>query len=421
MNIQNKIHMSVLLDTRDARKDGTFPVKLMIYYDKGKFKRYSLKNRIYLSKENWIKLNSPRLKLDSLIKIKTEIDKELGIASGIIKKLGNEFTLDLFNALYYDKPTTQKPEKDLIYNIYQKYIDELRKEKRIGSALAYETAMKSMKKFSPNLPLNKITPAFLKEYEDWMISKNKSITTVGIYLRSFRAIINIAKTDGFITEKQYPFGPKKKKKYEIPEGRNIKKALPTDNIKLIIGAVMQSPEAEFSRDIWLFSMYCYGMNMADVFSLKYENINDGFIFFTRKKTDNTTKKKAPIVVYITEPIQSVLDKWGNKDKNPRNYIFNVFTHGMTHLEQHHAKKTKTRQINGYMKRLSIRLGIDSKLTTYVARHSYATISKNNGVNIAEISENLGHSSLETTKNYLDSFPLEHKKEKANEFLRNFDE
>ena len=421
MDFQNKRHVNVLLDTRDVRKDGTYPVKLMIYYDKGKFKRYSLKNKVYLTKENWNKLNSPRLKVDSLIKIKAEIDKQLGIASGIIKKLGDEFSLDLFNALYHDKPATKKSEKDLIYTLYQNYIDELRKEKRIGNAMAYETAMKSIKAFSPNLPLSKITPAFLKEYEDWMISKNKSITTVGIYLRSFRTIINIAKDDGFITEKQYPFGLKNKKKYEIPEGKNIKKALSSENIKLIINAITHSNEADFARDIWLFSMYCYGMNMADIFSLKYGNINDGFIIFTRKKTARTKKKNMPIVVYITEPIQVILDKWGNMNQDSKNYIFDVFDHGMSITEQYRIKQLKTRQINGYMKRLSRRLGIDSKLTTYVARHSYATIAKYNGVNIAEISENLGHSSLKTTKDYLDSFPLEHKKEKANEFLKNFND
>jgi len=59
--------------------------------------------------------------------------------------------------------------------------------------------------------------------------------------------------------------------------------------------------------------------------------------------------------------------------------------------------------------LGKRLEINDHLTTYVARHSYATLLKFIGTSIEEISESLGHTNISTTKSYLDSFPKEHKK------------
>ena len=59
-------------------------------------------------------------------------------------------------------------------------------------------------------------------------------------------------------------------------------------------------------------------------------------------------------------------------------------------------------MNYCLKEIAKIIGIEH-LTSYVARHSYATVLKNSGVNIALISETLGHSDLKTTQIYLDSF------------------
>lgn len=406
--------VSVLLDKRTARKNGTFPLKLYIYYESTN-KKYGIK--ISLTEDEWDKLNGKKLKQESLQNIKKIIDAEIGKATDIINKLGNEFSIELFDSLYLDKPIDKKnlSDKNILYNLYIEFIKDLRDEDRIGNAEAYETAMKSIKKFSPNLPLNKLTPKFLREYEKWMLENGKSITTVGIYLRTLRTIANIAKTKKYLNDETYPFGLKSKKKYEIPIGENIKKALPTEDLRKIINAKFKTKEGEFARDLWLFSLYCNGMNMVDIYSLKYSNIQDEFIYFNRIKTARTKKRKSSISVFISEPVAKIIKVWGNKDKNPDNYIFNVFNNSMTPEDKFKERHNKTRCINGYMKRLSKKLKLNSKLTTYVARHSWATISKNDGVSVAEISEGLGHSSLETTKHYLDSFPQEHKKNTAQNF------
>ena len=61
------------------------------------------------------------------------------------------------------------------------------------------------------------------------------------------------------------------------------------------------------------------------------------------------------------------------------------------------------KVNRELKVLASELEIEADMTTYVARHSFATILKNSGVNISLISEMLGHTDLKTTQIYLDSF------------------
>ncbi len=102
---------------------------------------------------------------------------------------------------------------------------------------------------------------------------------MGINLRSLRAIYNIAILEGVISKEHYPFGPKKYRKYEIPIGRNIKKALDIEDIRKIKNANSLPTEYQFARDMWMFSFYCNGMNMVDIFFLKFESIDGRFLRF----------------------------------------------------------------------------------------------------------------------------------------------
>lgn len=174
-----------------------------------------------------------------------------------------------------------------------------------------------------------------------------------------------------------------------------------------------SEASEFHRDIWLFSFYLCGMNTGDIFSLKYEQIDNDFLYFRRNKTKGTQKNKSMIQLAIPEGAKKIILKWGNKDKCPSNYIFDVYKKGMTEEEKYPIKKNKNKAISQWMRRLGRKLNIDSKMGTNVARHSWATLSKHNGISVEEISENLGHTDIKTTKLYLDSFPKEHKIKSSN--------
>lgn len=397
------------LDKRSIKKDGTRPVKLVVYFD-GVKKRYNL--NIYLSEEIWGKIYGDRLRDVELKEIKAAIEAAKKSANDIVNQLGVNFDFTIFEKMYFDIVAVDEKKEITVYDMFDRHIKDLFAGKRIGTATSYQTAKRSFEGFAPKLLFADITPNFLKKYELYMTEKGSSITTVAIYLRSLRTVINMGKEAGLITQEQYPFGQKSKKKYEIPIGRNIKKALSAEDIRKIKNADNLGEDAEFARDIWLFSFYCNGMNMTDICHLKYDNISDGFIHYFRAKTIRTQREKTPIEVYLSEPAQAIINRWSVRSINPDDFVFPILNKQMSFEAQFWGSKNFTRSVNHYMGVLGKQLEINCNLTTYVARHSYATLLKFMGTSIEEISESLGHSNVSTTKSYLDSFPKEHKKATA---------
>ncbi|KAA6304707.1 Tyrosine recombinase XerC, partial [termite gut metagenome] len=140
---------------------------------------------------------------------------------------------------------------------------------------------------------------------------------------------------------------------------------------------------------------------------------------SRSKTINTTKEKREICAVITPEMQAIINKWGNKEKSPDNYIFPYLIGNETPIQQKAVIKDIIRRINKRLKKIGNELGV-SGISTYTARHSFAGVLKRSGANIAYISESLGHSDLKTTENYLASFERE-EREKNAKLLTNFRE
>ncbi len=164
------------------------------------------------------------------------------------------------------------------------------------------------------------------------------------------------------------------------------------------------------RDLWLFVYMCNGINVADIVKLKYSNILDGEICFVRQKTERTAKSRKEIRCVITPQLKAIMDRWGS-ETNPDNYIFPYLNGNETPLERKTITKELTKRINKRMKEIGNVLGF-GLITTYTARHSFATILKRGGANIAYISESLGHSDLKTTEAYLASFEREEREKNA---------
>jgi len=405
---------TLFFDTRRQMKDGTYPVKLVIYFN-GKKKRYDTK--ISLTIEQWEKVNSANLKDKTLKKKKSDLEAIKIEAGKNIDILGEQFTFDMFEQLFFDKEIKKKSQNQNVYLAFEEYIVKLKEEKRIGTAGSYRDALNSLRKFSAKLQFESVTVKFLEDYERHMIDDGKSATTIGMYLRSLRAIVNMARADKIISEEQYPFGLKAHRKYEIPAGNNVKKALQESDISKIISYEPLSEEEAKARDLCLFSFYCNGMNMVDIFNLKYEDIEGNFLYFYRKKTIRTRKVKEPVEIYISEPVATIISRWGNKERLNKNYIFDVLDKSMSAEVMHHIKNLEVRRINAYMKRIAKRLGIDAKVSTYVARHSWATTLLRNGVSTAYISKGFGHASFATTEQYLGGFTQDQKKDVAEIFTK----
>lgn len=269
--------------------------------------------------------------------------------------------------------------------------------------------------FRSNVLFAEVTVSFLHQYEKWMLKKGRSRTTIGIKLRNLRAVFNEAIAVGIIRkEKCYPFG---KRKYQIPTGKNTKKALEQDDIAKIYFYEPASSVLQKAKDVWLFLYFGNGMNPKDVVYLKWKNIEGEYFVFNRAKTERTTRADPrPITVYITEDMQQIIQKYSTKNKAPDNYVFPFMDAELNVLKQYERVPLFTRFINDGMKEICKELGIEKNVTTIVSRHTFSTQLKRSGVSTELIQEALGHTDKRTTENYLNSFENEVKKQYAQNLM-----
>jgi len=304
-----------------------------------------------------------------------------------------------------------------VFVSFDLHIEHLTKTGQVGTCQTYRDAKKSIQTFCHNRKINfqDITPDFLQKYENWMLSRERSETSIGIYLRCLRHLYNKAIKAGNAAREDYPFG---RDSYRIPQPRNIKKALPLSDIAKIFRYEPEpdSPE-HFYRDLWIFSYLCSGMNMKDICLLKYSHIHGEYIHLRRAKTELTNRNSRPVDIYLTGEARAIIDRWGCKPVYPGNYIFPILTSGLKPDQVQKKVKQLTKTVNKYMKRIAKQIGINENISTYTARHSFATVLKRSGASVEFISEQLGHTSVETTAAYLDSFEDEAKKEMAKKLTK----
>jgi len=185
----------------------------------------------------------------------------------------------------------------------------------------------------------------------------------------------------------------------------MKKALEIEQLKHIKNAPTSSPEQEKARDFFLFSYACNGMNMKDIALLRWESIQSDRLVFYRAKTATTKKSdQKPIEVLLTSLAVEVINKHGKPSTSPKDFVFDILSHDMQPEKQYHTIKNFTRFINQHMKKLAGNIGINGSISTYYARHSFATNAREAGMPLHIIKDSLGHNKITTTETYLKSLP-----------------
>lgn len=397
--VKNGVVVSVLLDTRTVNKEGTYPVKIKVYFQ-GKPKYYS--TGICMSTKDELEevLES---KSKKNIEIQDIIGKEL---SRILKNVDILVERGTFSFSNLNNMLGKNIGGTLNEMISAK-IKELENEEKFGTSAFYKGTLSLLKRYMKHdILINEVTVEWLNGLEKFIL-KTASQTTVAMNMRNIRATMNIAKQVGVIRESDYPFG---RGKYQIKEGSGKKKALNKKQLKAIAEYSDGSMTTEFYRDLWLFIYFCNGLNVADLISLKLSDIQNGEISFIRKKTKDRTRDVKRIYAAITPEMYSIINKWGNDPKKSI-YIFPFLKPGDSAWEHEKKKKNLTKLINKRMKMIGEKLNL-GKITTYVARHTYATVLRNEGVPISIISPMLGHSSVTTTEIYLADLESEYRAKNA---------
>jgi len=400
------ISVLTILDTRRKKQSGLFPVKIQVIQNRNQ-KYYTTGKELTL--EDWQRL--PESKIRKLIEIREDLSSSFSIIKQNVEALAkeSEFSFDALNV------RLGRSASDTLNTALKAKIESLLDNGQIGSHQYYKSTLKSIEEFAGiKVQFSSVNVDWLRKYEKHLLATGQNYTTVGMRCRAIRCMMNIAKKSGIIKESQYPFG---NGKYEIPTGQGRKLALTLQQIGKIVTYSDGRETTDRYRDLWFFSYLCNGVNFADMLKLKYSNIQNGEIYFIRSKTIRTSKVKRELQAAITPEMQAIIDRWGNKNRQTNSYIFDYLKGNETPLREKSIINDIIRRCNRQMKQIGEAVGIEG-ISTYTARHSYATVLKRSGANIAYISESLGHSDLKTTENYLASFERE-EREKNARLLTNF--
>ena len=393
------ITVAPMLDTTHPKKSGRCPVKIRVTYNRV---RYYYPTGKDLTPEEWEML--PTTKARALVAVRKDIESSYQIVRTAVEDLlmRGIFSLENLNN------RLKRANGDTLNIAFEGKIAEMKAQERIGNMMAYRVVMKGIERFAGSrVPLSSVSVDWIRRYEKFLLNEGKSRTTVGIHMRHIRAILNDMKRCGKISEVQYPFGLGK---YEIQAGEGRKLALTLEQIGQIANYEDGTEATAKYRDYWLFLYLCNGINVADFVKLRYCDIVGGEICFVRQKTERTSRTRKEVRAVVSEPMQRIIDSWGNPP-TPDSYIFPVLVGNESALVQKRKTQYLTRAINKRMAAVGEKLGI-GHISTYTARHSFATVLKRSGANIAYISESLGHSDLKTTENYLASFEREEREKNA---------
>jgi len=281
-----------------------------------------------------------------------------------------------------------------VFEFWNEIIAEMESTNRFGNATVNRDTARSILKFSgtDKLAFAQINVHFLEKYEVYLRKNGGSNGGIGVKMRALRALYNSAIRRGFVKKSKYPFIQYKISRLKSNTNR---RALPLNVIKKIEALDgLSSNRLMNARNYFLFSFYTRGMNFADMLRLKWSDISDGNIYYTRQKT------KVNFIIKILPPIEKILDYY-RVHGNGTNYIFPIlYREDYSPKQIQNRKKKMLREYNSDLRHLAKLCDLNHSPTSYTARHSFANCMKQNGISTDIISESMGHQSLTVTQSYL---------------------
>ncbi|MCE4565203.1 site-specific integrase [Maribellus sp. CM-23] len=283
---------------------------------------------------------------------------------------------------------------------FNKLISEFGSSGKVGNRRVYKDALNTVKAFSKgnlNFTFADIDVNWLNRFENWMRANKNKETSMSLRLRTLRSAYNKAIEEKAAYKINYPFNEFKISKFNT---KTSKRAITKAEIQKIIKVNLskEKESVQLARDIFIFSYLCSGINFTDIANLQPDNISGNQMQYIRQKTGKKIN-----VLLIPDTIK-IIEKYSIATPQT-GHIFPILDkriHKTAQQKRNRIHKVLGRTGKG-LKRIAELCKITTNLSTYVARHSFATVLKNSGVSIALISEALGHSALSTTQIYLDSF------------------
>lgn len=395
------ISTKVLLYKHKTLSDGKHPVILQVIHD-GKRKNISL--GFYGSENEWnenkncFKRTAENAETKNLALLRYQLLAQKIVDESILA--GKPVSLTEFKRKFTGKQTTSQDVSSFI----QELLEEMQTAGQIGNLTVYRNVKNSLESFTnSSLTFADINVSFLHKYEAWLSSDKHdrpgcTHSTIHLYMRTIRSVFNKAIAREIISQELYPFrnqfNPKGYSLSHLKLEANYR-ALSPEELDLFKNFEAEKyPELTNSYYYFMFMYYCRGINWTDLANLKHTNIQNGRLYYKRKKTGKLFSVK------LSEPLKEIISKFNHSP-----YIFPILS------EKHKtptSKKNRIRkclkQTNSDIKEIAMRLGIDPEnITTYTARHTYAMSLKRGGINMNIISDALGHADIKVTQHYLSRF------------------
>jgi len=292
----------------------------------------------------------------------------------------NDYTLEELSTLYADNSFN-----GYFFTFVDYMIKCLKEDSRQKTAAILLTAKASFMRFrtGQDILLEKIDNDLMQKYETWLKTSGVMKNTVSCYMRALRSAYNQAVKKG-LAQQRNPFS-----NIFTRIDKTIKRAVNEDVIKrLQILNLSKFPELALARDLFMFSFYMRGISFIDMANLRKSNIKNGYIIYSRSKT------KQMLTIKIEPCMQEIVSRYESQTID--DFLLPVYT------AQNRDNTSQLRNHNHRLKRISDLLGMEKSLSSYVSRHTWATLALRKGIPVEVISESMGHENESTTRIYLAS-------------------
>ena len=306
-------------------------------------------------------------------------DKEMDGVSYSVDDLANEIQ--------------QLPTSQSVFTFFRKQIAKKEQMQCVGTKNNYTNAVNRFIEFrnQKDLTFSQMTADMMEMYQAWLWNRGVGQNTVSFYLRTLRTLHHKAVEAGQATSNdifahvQTANVRTAKRAISIKDIRNIEK------LELQIGSSIDK-----ARDLFLLSFYLRGMAFVDMAFLKKSDLKCGMVSYNRRKTHQNLN------IEWIKPMQAIIDKYAEQTKDSP-YMLPILTGKETSPYTQYRKVEYNTNYN--LKKIGKMIGLKIPLTTYVARHTWASIALHMNIPIATISEGMGHNSYKTTQIYLESIDV----------------
>lgn len=265
---------------------------------------------------------------------------------------------------------------------------------RLGTAKTYRDALMSFSRFrnGEDLTIDALDAETMNLYEAWLKGRGVKRNSSSCYLRTLRTLYRKAVETGLTTDKhifRHVF---------TGFAKTAKRAIPLGSLRAIRQLQLCEGSAiAFARDLFMLIVYLQGISFVDLAYLKKDDIRNGQLHYSRKKTGQE------LTVGWESVMQDIVDNYIHLTKGSP-YLLPIIT--KTDGTERRQYERMEHKVNYYLKKIGTMVGLQASLTTYTGRHTWASILRDMGTSLSVISKGLGHESLKTTQIYLSSIDME---------------